>query len=152
MSLTPDQLTREEYSSRGYHVIKVEGWGMYPDIHRTDFLGIYDYLAFNDAGEMIAIQTTTKANALARRKKMLSKKSFSWWTQGGRRSIINGWYKKHGRWALQEEELTMKDWQKHQDKEAEKNSHIDTTSALYKELFPNGHELPTSPKTSEQPR
>lgn len=140
MALTPDQLTREEYSSRGYHIVKVEGWGFYPDIHRTDFLGIYDYLAFNDAGEMIAIQTTTKGNALARRKKMLSRQSFSWWTQGGRRSILHGWYKKSGKWVLQEEELTMEDWNKWQAAEKEKNSHIDTESALYKELFPNGHE------------
>lgn len=140
MSLTPDTLTQEEYRKRGYHIVKVEGWGLYPHIHRTDFLGIYDYLAFNDKGEMIAIQTTTKHNANARRKKMLSKKSFANWTRGGRRSMLHGWFKKSGRWALEETELTLKDFEQWQAIEAEKNSHIDTSTELYKELFPNGHE------------
>lgn len=138
VSLTPDNLTKEVCAKRGYHVVKVESWGIYPKLHRSDFLGIYDYLAFNDAGEMLAIQTTTKANVSARRKKMLHAKSFSWWTKGGRRSILHGWYKKSGRWLLHEEELTMDDWQKFQDAETKKNSVIDKNSSFFKELFPNG--------------
>jgi len=62
---TPDSLTKAHYTALGYTIVKVEGWGLYPEIQRTDFLGIYDYLAFNDAGEIIAIQTTTKHNMSA---------------------------------------------------------------------------------------
>lgn len=135
---TPDQLTQQEYRGRGYHVIKVESWGFHPKMHRTDFLGIYDYLAFNDAGEMIAIQTTTRAHASDRRKKMLRSNSFAWWTVGGRRSLLSTWYKERGRWKLQEEELTLENWQRYQDEEKERNSKIDTSRPLFKELFPDG--------------
>ncbi len=113
---------------------------MYPEIHRKDFLGIYDYLAFDDDDkEMFAIQTTTKGNMGARRKKMLAKATFAWWTKGRRKSILHGWYQERGKWKVMEEELTMNDWNKWQAEEKERNSHIDTNSALYKQLFPNGH-------------
>lgn len=140
MALTPDKLTQENYRGKGYHVVKVEMWGLYPEPHRADFLGIYDYLAFNDAGEMFAIQTTTKHNVSARRKKMLSAQSFSWWTKGGRRSILHGWYKENGRWKLYEEELTILDWENFQRQKKQEASVINKNSSLYKELFPNGLE------------
>lgn len=114
---------------------------MYPEIHREDFLGIYDYLAFNDAGEMLAIQTTTKHNMEARRRKMLNKKTFEWWTKGGRRSVLHGWYRKKnankkevGLWLLVEKELTMKDWTTFQTEKEAKNT-LDKTSPLYRELI-----------------
>lgn len=135
---TPDTLTQAEYRGRGYHVIKVEQWGLHPHPHRVDFLGIFDYLAFNNAGEMIAIQTTTKTNVSARRKKMLNDISFEWWTQGGRRSIIHGWYKKSGKWALHEEELTLAHWHEFQAKKRKEESIVHKNTALYKELFPDG--------------
>lgn len=138
MAFSTDKLTQQEYRDRGYHVIKVETWGLHPRPHRADFLGIYDYLAFNDDGEMIAIQTTTKSELSRRRKKMLSDKSFSWWTKGGRRSILHGWYKEKGKWKLHEEELTMDDWNKFQAKKKEIESQIDENSPLFKELFPDG--------------
>lgn len=143
MAKTPDNLTQAEYRGRGYHVIKVEQWGMHPELHRTDFLGIFDYLVFNDAGEMIAIQTTTKHNMSERRKKMLSSVAFSWWTKGGRRAILHGWEcinKQRGIWKLHEEELTMDDWNTFQAKKKEIESTVDKKSPLYRELFPNGHE------------
>lgn len=138
MAKTPDILTQTEYRSRGYHVIKVEQWGLHPAPHRVDFLGIFDYLAFNDAGEMIAIQTTTKHNMAARRKKMLDSVSFSWWTRGGRRAILNGWEFKGNRWHLHEMELTIHDWNEAQRKKKEIESQVDENSPLFKELFPNG--------------
>lgn len=138
MALTPDKLTQERYRGLGYHVIKVEMWGLYPEPHRADFLGIYDYLAFNDDGEMIAIQTTTKPNVSTRRKKMLSAKTFSWWTKAGRRSVLHGWYKEKGRWKLYEEELTLRQWEDFQAVAKKEQSTINKNSPLFKELFPNG--------------
>ena len=134
----PDKRTRQMYNDLGYHVIKVEAFIYIPGAeqqHRRDFLGIYDYIAMNDR-EIIAIQTTTKPNALARRKKMLKAKAFSWWTQGGRRSILHGWYKnKSNRWVVQKEELTMKDWHEYQAKIKKEMDSVDyKESALYKEL------------------
>lgn len=117
--------------------MKVETWGVYPKLHRQDFLGIFDYLAFNDAGEMIAIQTTTKPNVSTRRKKMLMASSFAKWTRGGRKSLLHGWYKERGQWRCHEEELTLKDWEAFQKKEKERE--IDTNTDFYKSLFPNEH-------------
>lgn len=115
MAETPDSLTKAEFTKRGYRIVKVEKWGLHPHIHREDFLGIYDYMAFNDSDDFIfCIQTTTRAHLSDRRKKMLSHTSFDWWTKGRRRSLLHGWYKKNGRWALQEEELTMDDWREFQ--------------------------------------
>lgn len=113
---------------------------MHPSIHRVDFLGIYDFLALNDE-ETIAVQTTSKSNHSSRRHKMLHSKSFSWWTKprAHRRSILVTWYKEKGLWKPREEELTMADWEKYQADEKERLSHIDTTTPLYKTLFPNGH-------------
>lgn len=149
---TPDYLTQAEYRAKGFHVIKVEQWGLHPEPHRVDFLGIYDYLAFDDADTAIfAIQTTTKHNMNARRKKMLSDKSFAWWTRGHRRSLLHGWEcvnKARGIWVLHEVELTMDDWNKFQDAKKEMESHINTESPLYKELFPNGHDV-NSPLAAE---
>jgi|GEM_PF-4017499 len=140
MSKTPDSLTQEAYRAKGYHVIKVEQWGLHPAPHRVDFLSIFDYLAFNDAGDMIAIQTTTKHNASARRKKMLGKPSFSWWTKGGRRSLLHGWEcinKARGIWKLHETELTMEDWESFQAAKRAEEQIVNKDSPLYKELFPN---------------
>lgn len=142
MSKTPDSLTQKEYRDKGYHVIKVEQWGLHPAPHRVDFLGIYDYLAFNNEDAAIfAIQTTTKGNMNARRKKMLNDKSFEWWTQGHRRSLLHGWEcvsKARGIWKLHEVELTMDDWNTFQAKKKAEESVIDKESELYKQLFPNG--------------
>lgn len=142
MAKTPDSLTKELYRDKGFHVIKVELWGLHPEPHRTDFLGIYDYLAFDNNDEAIfAIQTTTKQNMSARRRKMLDSKSFEWWTHGHRRSILHGWEcinKQRGLWKLHEEELTLKDWEKYQAAKKERESQIDENSPLFKELFPNG--------------
>ena len=144
MALTPDQLTQRYYHERGYHITKVEGWGFYPDIHRTDFLGIYDFLAFND-DEIIAVQTTTKSNRSSRWHKMLKSKSFAWWTKGkGRRSVLLTWYKEKGKWMPKYEELTMKDWDAYQQKLQEEMNKIDTESDLYKMLFPEGTAVPTT--------
>ena len=141
MAQTPDNLTQNHYRDLGYHCIKVEKWGLHPEPHREDFLGIYDYLAFNDDGEMIAIQTTTKHNMEARRKKMLAKTTFSWWTKGGRRSILHGWYRRKGKngkevggWLLEEKEFTMKDWTTYRTEQEAKNA-LDKTSPLYRELI-----------------
>lgn len=141
MSKTPDTLTKEHYRNLGFHITKVEQWGLHPEPHRIDFLGIFDYLAFNDSGDIIAIQTTTKHNMNARRKKMLSKPSFSWWTKGGRRSVLHGWEcisKQRGIWKLHSIELTLEDWENFQKQKKAEESVLDTESPLYKELFPNG--------------
>ena len=135
MPRTPDQLTKEYYIERGYHCTKVEGWNVQPVIRRKDFLGIYDYMAFNDAGEMIAIQTTTKQHMPERRRKMLAKKTFTWWTQGGRRSVLQGWYKKNNKWVVKEEELTMKDWEEYQAAEKKKIDDVPPDPELHKMLY-----------------
>lgn len=124
--------------------MKVETWGMHPSPHRSDFLGIYDYMAFNDdTDDMYCIQTTTKHNMAARRKKMLSSITFSWWTKRNRRSILHGWEcisKARGIWKLHEEELTLVDWEKFQSKKKAEESVINKNSDLYRSLFPNGDE------------
>jgi len=140
MALTPDNLTRQYFIDKGYHVSKVEGWRIQPNIRRADFLGIYDYLAFNEEEE-IAIQTTTKANISTRRKKMLTAKTFEWWTSGKtRRSLLHGWYKESGMWCVKEEELTMEDWHKRQKEIRQEEQFVDVNSPLYKELMGDGKE------------
>lgn len=146
MALTPDQLTQRYYHERGYHIVKVESWKVHPELRRADFLGIYDYLAFNDTDPCLyAIQTTTKAHHPDRRRKMLKSRSFSWWTKGTRRSILLTWYKEKGKWMPKEEELTMDDWNKYQAELAEEMNKIDTESELYKMLFPEGTAVPSTP-------
>lgn len=144
MTKTPDSLTQAYYREKGFHVIKVESWGLYPDIHRADFLGIYDYLAFDDSDTFLfAIQTTTKHNMNARRKKMLANISFGWWTHGRRRSILHGWEctnQARGTWVLHEEELMLSDWEKVQAEKKRRETTLNTNTDLYKQLFPNGHE------------
>ncbi len=135
----PDRRTRQLYNERGYHVVKSEAYVYIPGItqqHRRDFLGIFDYLAFNDE-EIVGIQTTTKHNMNDRRKKMLSRKSFAWWTSGKhRRAILHGWYKNSSnRWDVVEDELTMEDWYAMQEKIEHDAAAVDPTkTALYGEL------------------
>ena len=141
MSLTPDNLTKRDFKERGYHITKAEHYVYIPNKSikiKRDFLGIYDYIAFNDE-ETICIQTTTKHNSLARRKKMLGSQAFKWWTapKAKRRSILQGWYMEKGRWKVQEEELTLNDWQLFQaelsknDEELEKLSSEELTQRLF---------------------
>lgn len=144
MPLSPDKLTQRYYQERGYHITKVEGWGFYPDIHRTDFLGIYDFLAFNDH-EIIAVQTTTKPNRSSRFKKMMKSRSFASWTKGNRRSALLTWAKVKGKWQPFYEELTMEHWNKYQAELAEEMNKVDTDSELYKMLFPEGTAVPSTP-------
>lgn len=149
MPLTPDQLTRKYYSERGFHITKVEGWKIHPELRRCDFLGIYDFLAFNDKC-IIAVQTTTKTNRTSRRHKMLQSKGFSWWTSGeNRRSALLTWHKERGKWMPTDEELTMDHWNEYQKKMQEENSKIDTESELYKMLFPAGSAVPTTDATKQ---
>lgn len=145
MPFTTDQLTRKYYADLGYHVAKVESWKVHPELRRADFLGIYDYLAFNDE-ETIAVQTTSKTNRSSHWHKMLKASSFSRWTQlkAKRRSELITWEKVRGRWVPTIEKLVMEDWQKYQAKISEQNNKIDTESPLYKMLFPDGTAVPNT--------
>lgn len=143
MSLTPDNLTKRDFQERGYHIVKAEQYVYIPGRtvqHKKDFLGIYDYIAFNDE-DTIAIQTTVKGEFSRRRKKMLSSQSFKNWTSANakRRSILQGWYKEKGLWYTREEELTIKDWEEHQKELRKGDAELEKLSKdeLYQRLFPN---------------
>ena len=134
MAFTPDQLTRQYYSDKGYLPARVEKWVLHPAPRRSDFLGIFDYLCLGK-GEVIAVQTTTLSNFSARRHKMLKSKAMKIWLDTGQKAILQVWGKKSGRWYDKTVELTMKDWEEYQAEEKAKYAEVDKNSPLYKDLF-----------------
>ena len=101
--LTTTQLSKQYLIDAGYTVDKVEHYDYFSK-RRKDLFSFGDLLAFNE-NEIIIIQTTSKSNMSARRKKIKSNPITKQWLNQTRKIHIHGWYKDKNKWVVKVEEI-----------------------------------------------
>lgn len=103
MSKCPaDKLTREHLEKRGYIVDKSESYNFHSK-RKKDLFKFIDYVAIHPIKrELLAIQTTSKANISTRIKKAenLDSKAFYHWLASGNPIEFHGWYKEGRKWEV----------------------------------------------------
>lgn len=98
MKASTTKLSLDNLRTQGYIVDVVERWvpgrtgG--PQIRR-DLFGILDLLAIRGA-ETLGVQTTTKANAASRARKIAASVHFDTLTEAGWRIVVHGWWQPNG--------------------------------------------------------
>jgi hypothetical protein len=105
------KLSLDNLRDQGYIVDVVERWvpsGSGGQQVRRDLFGILDLVAIRDA-ETLGVQTTTKANAAARARKIARSDHFDALTQAGWRIVVHGWWQPNGpgtRYRVEEFDVT----------------------------------------------
>ena len=103
------KLSLKDLSDDGWHPYKVEYWDGYARKTR-DLMGFTDILATKPGCSTRLIQTTTRSNISARRRKILKSEDAMWACQGGLRIFIHGWDQPGGKYStprLKPEEVTL---------------------------------------------
>ncbi len=88
----------------GWEACVVEKWNNHARI-RQDAFGFGDLLACRPEEGTALIQTTSRSNLPARRKKVAENAAAGLWLASGGRIFLHGWYKKGRRWQVKYEEV-----------------------------------------------
>ena len=94
----------EHLRKLGYYCETTEKWNPWSKT-RKDLWGWCDILALGPL-HILAVQTTTKSNMLARQKKILASETFPIVRALGVMVAVHGWHKVGGKWQLTAKELT----------------------------------------------
>jgi hypothetical protein len=110
---SPTQRSLALLRQRGYVVEKVEQRLTFRGFVTRDLFGCIDLIAVR-WGEIVGVQTTSRNNLAARRRKALGCPGLAAWLGGGGRFILHGWAKVGARgqrktWSCAEQELTFAD-------------------------------------------
>lgn len=99
-----NQLTRKRLEEDGYLVENVEKYNTFSR-KKNDLWGFIDFLAIR-RDEVLAIQTTSKSNMSARRKKIAEHENVGKVREAGIRIELWGFYKESNRWQVKIEDLS----------------------------------------------
>lgn len=89
---------KADLTNRGYIVASVERWVPFACV-RQDLFGFADLLAFSPSQpEILLVQTTTKGNMSARKRKIEANEIAPLWLNAGHKIEIQGWHKEGNRW------------------------------------------------------
>ena len=102
--MSPTQRSLKYLRDLGYYCEVVEHYNAFSK-RRIDLWGWCDILALGPL-HILAIQTTTKSNMLARQKKILASDTFPMVRALGVVVVVHGWHKAGGKWQLTAKELT----------------------------------------------
>jgi hypothetical protein len=104
---TNNQRTMNYMRKQGFSCWVTENKVPYSFISR-DLFNFIDVVAMKAGFGIVGIQTTSKANMSARKKKILAIPEHRIWLDSGGKIVIHGWYKKKGSrfWLLKEEVIT----------------------------------------------
>jgi hypothetical protein len=86
-----DKRTKDYLQQAGYTVEKTEHYNPYCR-RKHDLLGFGDYIAIQ-TGQIVLVQSTSKSNLSARRKKIKSLSNAQEWLDAGGRIMLIGWAK-----------------------------------------------------------
>ena len=89
--MSPVEKSLKLLRKQGYTVAITERWNPFAKV-RQDLFGFCDLLAIAP-GEILAIQTTTRTNLSARRKKIAAEERSRKWLEAGGRIQLHGWNK-----------------------------------------------------------
>ena len=101
--ISPTQRTIALLKKRGYTTAITEHWNAFAGI-RQDLFGIIDVIGIHpEKFGVLGVQTTSKANAMARLKKAQKNKHLLVWYKSGNNFEIHGWGKdkKTGKWSTE---------------------------------------------------
>ena len=102
MAASPTQLTLKLMRERGYTCEITERWNAFTKT-RHDLFNFIDVLCIRE-GEVVGVQTTSRGNIAARRKKIRELETFPVVLGAGIKVCIQGWSKnKSNRWEVKEE-------------------------------------------------
>lgn len=96
--------SKKELEKRGLTVAIVE-YRIPHSFITKDLYGFGDILAFGE-GQFVIVQTTSRANMAARRKKIAGIEAAAKWVQNGGKILLHGWDKPERFWRLKEEQIT----------------------------------------------
>jgi len=104
MAASPTQLTLKLMRERGYTCEITERWNAFTRT-RHDLFNFIDVLCLRK-GEVVGVQTTSRGNIAARRKKIRELETFPLVLDAGIKVVIHGWAKnKSNRWEVKEEHV-----------------------------------------------
>lgn len=89
--MSPTERSLKYLRDAGYTVAKAEHWNPFAR-RRVDLFGFIDLVAIRP-GETLAVQTTSRSNVAARRRKILGLDAALTWLQAGNRIVVHGWDK-----------------------------------------------------------
>jgi hypothetical protein len=125
---TPQQMTRENLTARGYLIDTVERKKQFPDRNRSecaachhqpmlsksvDLFNAFDVIAIHpQKHETILVQTTDRTHHANRRNKILASMEVKLCLMAGLRVLLQSWKKNEtkNRWEVAEEWFTLKDF------------------------------------------
>ncbi len=90
--------------SLGYTCQVVEHWNPFAN-RRVDLFNCIDIVCLN-GDKIVGIQTTSKANMSARRKKMKEEPAMALWLNAAGQLVLHGWYKSKNKWTPQVEVIS----------------------------------------------
>jgi hypothetical protein len=102
-NMSPTQRSLKYLRDLGYKPWIVEHWNHFARI-RQDLYGCIDILAIGN-GETIAVQTTSRSNVAARKKKIVENEYYPEMVRSGWKVQVHGWGKIKEGWAIKIVEL-----------------------------------------------
>lgn len=97
----------QHLGKRGYTAANVEKWNHFAKV-KNDLFGFADIIGFS-AHDVILVQTTSKSNMSARKKKIAANPIAEKWLKAGHNIEIQGWYKVSRYWQVKIETITRTD-------------------------------------------
>lgn len=90
-----DTRTRQNLESRGYVYWKTEYWNHHAR-KRKDLIGCLDAIGLKDGDPILGVQTTSRGNIAARRRKILANPLAKLWLLAGGEIEVHGWDQPNG--------------------------------------------------------
>lgn len=101
--ISPTQVSLKHMRALGYTCQVVEHWNPFAN-RRVDLFGCIDIVCLSPEN-IVGVQTTSKTNMSARRKKIKEEPSMALWLEAGGKVELHGAYKENNRWKLVVEQV-----------------------------------------------
>lgn len=103
--MSPTQLSLRKLRNDGYKTVQVVEHWVHFSRTRRDLFNCIDILAIKD-GEVLAVQTTTWGNRLARCRKIADNEHIGEMRKANWTIHVHGWRKEAGKWVLTTEDVS----------------------------------------------
>jgi hypothetical protein len=92
--MSPTERSLKDLRKRGFVAAVVERWNSFAHI-RQDLFGWMDIIAYHPEKKItLGVQTTTRANLVARKLKVLENQHAATWLAAGNKIEVHGWAKR----------------------------------------------------------
>lgn len=95
--MSPTERSLKDLRQRGFVAAVVERWNSFANV-RQDLFGWMDIIAYHPERKItLGVQTTTRQNLVARKRKVLENNNAAAWLAAGNKIEVHGWAKRKGR-------------------------------------------------------